>query len=124
MTYIVSLVDYGLISSVLKKYNMVAFKYLAFNIIPQLRRGIFQGERLEENKYFLELPFDDLFKKVYGTVGIIYTINGNKIDFEINNEDLFFELYRRICPIVNGVPVINDKAQFKVNMYSRGIYTK
>lgn len=126
MTYIVSLADpkYNLISSVLKKYNMVAYKYLAFTVIPQLRKGTFIGNLIGKDKYFLELPFDNKFVNIYGVVGVYYTVIGNTIDFEPSNRDLFFGLYRRICPIIDGVPMIDKKAEFRMNMLSRGICTK
>lgn len=109
------------VMSVLRKYNKTAYKYFIFNAVPEIRKGNFIGDKLDDNTYYVKLPFDDLFSKIYGEVGLIYTVTGNKISVVSSNKDLFFELYKKIWPVEKGIPIINDKAKFKLNLYSMGI---
>ena len=53
-----------------RKYNMLAYKKLTFNYYPELRKGTFLGKQVNANEkdktvsYELQLPTDELFKKV------------------------------------------------------------
>ena len=54
----------------LRKYNMLAYKKLLFQYYPNLKEGKFDGKIIEQNKeancakYELELPADEIFKKL------------------------------------------------------------
>ena len=123
MRYLIDLTDprSTLLTSVLKKYNKAAYKDLIFKIVPELKQGNFIGQPISEISYFIKLNFSELFSKIYGEVGIVYTIVDNYIVIESSNRDLFFELYRRVCPVKKGVPIIDKKAEFKLNLLTMGI---
>ena len=64
----------------LKKYNMIAFKRLAFKYYPEMREGNFEGKLISTNKtkhtarYELKLPCDEMFAAVHGEVKVYYTV--------------------------------------------------
>ena len=66
------------------KYNMLAYKKLTFTYYPELRKGNFLGKEVkkdEKNKtssYELQLPTDELFKKVHGPIVLHYTVYKEK----------------------------------------------
>ena len=53
-----------------RKYNMLAYKKLTFTYYPELRKGTFLGKEVKKDEkaktisYELQLPTDELFKKV------------------------------------------------------------
>ena len=103
--------------SVLKRYNKAAYKQIIFKVVPEIRKGNFIGDAIDNNTYYIKLNFSDLFSKVYGEVGVIYKVTGKHISMWISNKDLFFELYRRVCPIKHGVPIIDNKADFRLKIH-------
>lgn len=84
----------------LRKYNMLAYKKLLFQYYPNLKEGKFDGKIIEQNKeasrakYELELPADEIFKKVHGHISLIYTVNEKEkviILETLNPENLLLE---------------------------------
>ena len=67
-----------------KKYNMLAYKKLAFDFYPSFRDGEFKGVVVSRNtkdgitKYELKLPTDRMFAKVHGEVKLLYTLYENQ----------------------------------------------
>ncbi len=63
----------------IKKFSMISYKALMFDIYPKLRKGEFVGEIVSKNNnsvsYSLNLPTDDVFFKVYGEVKLNYTVD-------------------------------------------------
>ena len=63
-----------------KKYNMLAYKKLAFDFYPSFRDGNFKGIVVSKNtkdgitKYELKLPTDRMFAAVHGDVVLHYTV--------------------------------------------------
>lgn len=112
----------------LRKYNMLAYKKLVFQYYPELKKGIFLGKIVEENKkessvsYELELPTDDLFKKVHGVIRLHYTIfseNNTILLTNITPEDIFEEGHRIELSTYKGVMVSKSNAKrdmFKIEL--------
>ena len=67
-----------------RKYNMLAYKKLTFTYYPELRKGTFLGKEVSKNEkdktvsYELQLPTDELFKKVHGPIILHYTVYTEK----------------------------------------------
>ena len=63
-----------------RKYNMLSYKKLINTYYPELRKGNFLGTEVSKNEkdktvsYELELPTDELFKKVHGQIIFHYTV--------------------------------------------------
>ena len=67
-----------------RKYNMLAYKKLTFTYYPEVRKGKFLGKMVSKNdkdntvSYELQLPTDELFKKVHGPIVLHYTVYTEK----------------------------------------------
>ena len=72
--------EYKKLERALKKYNMLAYKKLAFDFYPSFRDGQFKGVVTSKNtsegivKYELKLPSDNMFTQVHGDIKLIYTV--------------------------------------------------
>jgi len=112
----------------LKKYNMLAYKKLAFEYCPKFKEGIFLGELISTNKqektksYELKLPTDAMFIKVHGDVILHYTVyeNNRIVMFDtITPDDILSEGHRSELTTYKGVVVSkehSEKDMFKINL--------
>jgi len=118
--------EYRKLERSLKKYNMLAYKKLIFEYYPAIKNGDFKGKVIskEENitKYELELPTDSMFKKVHGTVTLIYSVDkkDNLVILEkLTPEDILMEGHRTELSTYKGIPISkshSDKDMFKINL--------
>jgi mRNA-degrading endonuclease RelE of RelBE toxin-antitoxin system len=111
-----------------KKYNMLAYKKLAFEYYPALKEGKSVGKLVsmnskEKTKTFeLKLPTDDMFAKVHGDMKLIYTIYEEKqvvLLVTITPEDILSEGHRTELTTCNGVIISKNNAErdmFKINL--------
>ncbi len=120
----------------IRKYNMLAYKKLNFEYYPKLRAGEFLGIKIEKNdnehseRYELELPTDDLFKKVHGAIKLHYTVFYDKKIVLLTNitpDDILEEGHRSELKAYKGVMISKSdpkRDMFKVNllnMMNKGI---
>lgn len=112
MKYVINKEDinYRLIVSTLKVYNMLQYKKLVFEIIPK----IMNKEEVENPIY---IKFSDVFEFVYGKVYIEYKIEDNKIKLDVLNRELFDKLHATLLKTYKGVPIISDEYISKVDFY-------
>ena len=111
-----------------KKYNMLAYKKLAFDFYPSFRDGNFKGIVLSKNtkdgitKYELKLPTDRMFAAVHGDVKLHYTVyEDSKIVLltNITPDSILEEGHRSELATYKGVMISKTNAQkdmFKVNL--------
>lgn len=112
----------------LRKYNMLAYKELVFKYYPALRNGKFLGSLVSQNvkkktkSYELELPTDELFKKVHGNVKLHYTVYLDKKIILLTNitpDEILAEGHRTELTTYKGVMISKSNPQkdiFKVNL--------
>lgn len=113
----------------LRKINMLAYKKLTFMFYSDLRKGNFLGKEVSRNDkdkticYELELPTDELFKKVHGTITLHYTVDNVKKTIILTNftpEDIFSEgSHSDELVTFKGVMVSKknpEKDMFKINL--------
>lgn len=112
----------------LKKYNMLAFKKLAFDIIPSLKEGNFLGTLVKTDSqsnieyYELELPTDETFKKIHGPIVLHYSVYKNELTIlleSISPEELLNGSQRLERPSYKGVLISKDHSKddmFKINL--------
>lgn len=112
----------------IRKYNMLAYKKLVFEYYPEIRNGNFIGDKIEVNNdentisYELELPTDNLFKKVHGTIRLHYTVfleKGIVLLTNITPEDIFEEGHRAELSTYKGVMVSKTdpkRDMFKIDL--------
>jgi len=111
-----------------RKYNMLAYKKLTFTYYPELRKGKFLGKAVSENKkdktisYELQLPTDELFKKVHGHIVLHYTVYTEKKIILLTNitpEGILDEGHRAELSTYKGVMISKtnpEKDMFKINL--------
>ena len=95
---------------------MLAYKKLTFTFYPELRKGSFLGKEVNKNdkdktvSYELQLPTDELFKKVHGPI-ILLT--------NITPEGILDEGHRAELSTYKGVMISKtnpEKDMFKINL--------
>ena len=111
-----------------KKYNMLAYKKLLFDFYPKLKSGNFLGEMVASNKeektnsYELELPADEMFKKIHGPIILHYTVyKDRQVVFftNITPEEILLEGHNDELITYKGVMVSKlnrEKDMFKINL--------
>ena len=111
-----------------RKYNMFAYKKLISTYYPVLRKGSFIGKEViknEKNKtvsYELQLPTDELFKKVHGPIILHYTVYTEKNIILLTNitpEGILDEGHRAELSTYIGVMISKtnpEKDLFKINL--------
>ena len=111
-----------------RKYNMLAYKKLTFTYYPELRSGKFLGEEVKRNErdktisYELQLPTDELFKKVHGPIVLHYTVYTEKNIILLTNitpEGILDEGHRAELSTYKGVMISKTnpvKDMFKINL--------
>lgn len=120
--------DFRVKERTLRKYNMLAYKELIFKDYPAIRTGNFLGIKVAENQqdktqsYELELPTDDLFKKVHGNVRLHYTVYEEKKVVLLTNitpDEILEEGHRTELTTYKGVMISKSNPKkdiFKVNL--------
>ena len=114
-----------------RKYNMLAYKKLTFNYYPELRKGTFLGKEVKRDEknntisYELQLPTDELFKKVHGPIVLHYTVYTEKNIILLTNitpEGILDEGHRAELSTYKGVMISKtnpEKDMFKINLLNR-----
>lgn len=112
----------------IKKYNMLAYKKLLFEIYPAIREGNFIGIKLSEDekeaisKYECNLPTDNMFKKIHGQMTLHYTVYEKEkvVMFDtLTPEDILTEGAQNELASYKGVPISKSNAatdMFKINL--------
>ena len=111
-----------------RKYNMLAYKKLTFDYYPEIRNGHFIGNEVETNctdntkSYELELPTDELFKKVHGVIKVHYTVYQDTAIVMLTNitpEGILEEGHRAELSTYKGVMVSKSdpkRDMFKIDL--------
>ena len=111
-----------------RKYNMLAYKKLTFTYYPELRKGTFLGREVNSDEknhtvsYELQLPTDELFKKVHGPIILHYTVYLDKKIILLTNitpEGILDEGHRAELSTYKGVMISKtnpEKDMFKINL--------
>ena len=111
-----------------RKYNMLAYKKLAFEYYPDLRKGSFLGEKVGEDKkaktesYELKLPTDKKFSQVHGEIRLHYTVYLDKKIILLTNitpEGILDEGHRAELKAYKGVMISKtnpERDMFKINL--------
>ena len=111
-----------------RKYDMFAYKKLISTYYPVLRKGSFIGKEVSKNEknktvsYELQLPTDELFKKIHGPIILHYTVCHEINTILLTNitpEDILDEGHRTELSTYKGVMISKtnpEKDLFKINL--------
>lgn len=96
----------------LQKYFTKCYKYLIFKAIPKLK---------EPNKidgiYEVELPSEELFKKIYGPMKLKFSVQNDIAVLEdIIPGEYLINCYMRDLPVYKGIPYNSEKDLFKIKL--------
>jgi hypothetical protein len=112
----------------LRKYNMLAYKKLTFDLYPTIRSGNFLGQLVSISKkdktrsFELKLPTDVLFSKVHGELKLHYTVYEDKNTILLTNitpEEILDEGHRAELGTYKGVMISKthpEKDMFKIDL--------
>ncbi len=112
----------------LKKYNKRAYKELLFEVYPKLKENIMIGKKIKTDKekgyeeYELELPTDNMFKKVHGPIKLHYVVYPSEAVILLTNitpEKILEEAHKKELSTYKGVMISSeepDKDKFKVEL--------
>ncbi len=95
----------------LRKYCVIAAKYLFFEVIKydffEKRNGFYE----------LELPTSEEFKIIYGKIKLKYSVCNGKVIFEdLEPNDFFVDGYKVELESYKGIFYRNEKDIFKINL--------
>lgn len=96
----------------LQKYFTKCYKYLIFKAIPKLK---------EPNKidgiYEVELPSEELFKKIYGPMKLKFSVQNDIAVLEdIVPGEYLINCYMKDLPVYKGIPYNSEKDLFKIKL--------
>lgn len=95
----------------LRKYCVIAAKYLFFEVI---KYDLFEKK---DGSYELELPISEEFKIIYGKIKLKYSICNDKIIFEdLEPKDFFISGYKIELDSHKGMFYRDEKDIFKINL--------
>ena len=107
--------DYTHKLKVLSKYFKKSYKYLIFEVIPTLKK-----QNKKDGVYSLELPIDDIFKKVYGPLVFKFSVkNDVAIIEDIEPSNILIKCYRKELPIYHGIPYATKQDLDKIMIMER-----
>lgn len=96
----------------LKVYFTKCYKYLMFQAIPLLKK-----ENKIDGLYEVELPTEELFKKVYGPMMLKFSVkNDIAILEDITPSDYLLTCFSKNMPVYKGIPYDTKKDLFKIKM--------
>lgn len=113
--------SYTLATRSLRKFNMTAYKQLLFEVLPSLRAGSNLGTKQSDGTYKVYLKADSSFEFVYGKIYLIYSLEGKNaiMIHDLCPFNVLHSLYKKIPPVIDGVPICDSSAMFKLNLYKR-----
>lgn len=102
----------------LKTYNMIAYKEYAFEFMKEIKRGNFLGKYNEdEDTYTYYMFSDEVFRKLYGDVRLIYRVQGSKVILlDLQPSKVFEEGARRLLGTYHGTVVVDETDKFKIDL--------
>lgn len=107
--------DFNKKHRVLRRYFMRSYKYITFKLIPTL-----QKEHKQDGRYEVEIPVEELFKKVYGPMKVLFSVKNDVAILEdIEPSEFLMKCFERNLPIYKGVPYYRKKDLEKIKIAER-----
>lgn len=100
---------------VLSRYFRKAYKYVIFEVLPKLGK-----ENKKDGAYQIELPIEELFKKVYGPIIFKFSVvNDVAIIETIEPSKILDDCYKKDLPLYCGIPYATKKDLDKIKIMER-----
>lgn len=112
MIYLVNENDFKQKAKALKKYFSGTYLYFVKEILPKLK----QNGKID-GVYEVELPIEEDFKKVYGSIKLKFNVKSDIAYLEdIEPSNLLHDMYTYLLPTCKGIPYRNNRDLFKIKM--------
>lgn len=99
----------------LRRVAPTTFKYLCFKFFKNAN-----SFNLEEGKHVAILPTGKEFASIYGNIELHYSVKNKKVIIEnLKPEGIFLANYTSDLKIYKGIPYVNEKDKFKIDMYKK-----
>ena len=96
----------------IRRYSMNAYKYWHFEALPILKK-----DNKKDGVYELELPVNELFKKVYGDVKVLFSVKNGVVVLEnITPSEMLIDMFMGDLPTYKGIPYRDSKDKFKIDL--------
>lgn len=101
----------------LKKYFKKTYNYYMHEVMEKLRKP-----NKIDGIYSLELPTDDIVKRVYGAITLQFSVKHDIAILEdLKPSELLLEGYSRVLPIYKGIPYRDKKDLSKIKLIEKMI---
>lgn len=99
----------------LKQYFMKSYKYLIFNIMPNL---IELGKK--DGIYSVDIPTDYYFEKCYGKLQLLFSVKNDVLIIEdLVPNDILIQCHMKLLPLYHGTPYYQNKDLFKLKLLEK-----
>lgn len=99
----------------LKKYFMKSYKYLTFQIMPNL---IELGKK--DGIYSVDIPTDYYFEKCYGKLKLLFSVKNDVVIIEdLVPHDILIQCHMKLLPLYHGTPYYQKKDLFKLKVLEK-----
>ena len=102
----------------LKTYNMIAYKEYVFEFMKEIKKGNFLGRYNEDEDIYTYYMFsDEVFRKLYGDVKILYRVTESKVILlDLQPSKVLEEGARRLLETYHGTVILDDADKFKIDL--------
>ena len=74
----------------------------------------------KEGTYIVDIPTDEIFKRVHGQIKLKYSVKNNAVIVEdLEPSNFFLEGYMYDLETYKGVPYRNDRDKFKIDLVKK-----
>lgn len=99
----------------LKMYFMKSYKYLTFEIMPNITKF---GKK--DGIYSIDIPIDEYFVKCYGKLQLYFSVKNEVVIIEdLLPSEILMQCYMKMLPLYHGVPYYQEKDLFKLKLLEK-----
>lgn len=99
----------------LRQYFMKSYKYLTFEIMPNL---IEIGKK--DGIYSVDIPTDYFFEKCYGKLQLLFSVKNDVVIIEdLVPHDILMQCHMKLLPLYHGTPYYQEKDLFKLKVLEK-----
>lgn len=99
----------------LRQYFMKSYKYLTFEIMPNL---IEIGKK--DGIYSVDIPTDYFFEKCYGKLQLLFSVKNDVVIIEdLVPHDILMQCHMKLLPLYHGTPYYQEKDLVKLKVLEK-----
>lgn len=99
----------------LRRYFKLSYQEYIFDVLPKLKHS---GKK--DGSYKYELSIDEKFKRVYGNLELLFTVQNDVVILEdILPNEILLKCFMQDLPTYNGIPYYSNKDLFKIKLMEK-----